>query len=313
MHEIYVTDPQLLGRPTAVALGFFDGVHKGHAAVVKQAVAGQKEGLVPCVFSFTMDAKRPGGKQNSGLLCTRTIKRQQLLKLGAQMLYVPAFEEFCAFSAEEFVRSILVDTLHARMVCCGEDYRFGQNAAGDVHTLQTLCQNFGIVVKVVPSVEYKGQVVHSTAIRKALAGGNLALANHMLGRFYNFDFEVIHGRKLGRTIGSPTLNQAFSKQYQVPRFGVYASFAKIGGQCLAAVTNIGIKPTVGSDQTLAETYIFDFSGDLYGQHVEVCLVEFLRPEQKFASIDALKEQINRDKQRAQELVTQALQGPLHQK
>lgn len=172
MHEIYVTDPQLLGRPTAVALGFFDGVHQGHAAVVGQAVACAQNGLVPCVFSFTMEEKRPGGKQNSGLLCTRSIKRRQLLKLGAQMLYVPAFEEFCALSAEEFVQKILVNTLHAKVVCCGEDYRFGQNAAGDVHTLQTLCQKFGIAVKVVPSVEFEGQVVHSTAIRKALARVN---------------------------------------------------------------------------------------------------------------------------------------------
>ena len=152
---------------------------------------------------------------------------------------------------------------------------------------------------VVPPVEDGGEKVSSTRIRKAVEAGDIPTANRLLGRPFGFSLEVIHGNHIGTGLGTPTINQAIPEGFVLPRFGVYASWCRVGGQFFYGVTNVGVKPTVGSDKVLAETWMPEFSGDLYGKRVRVFLLEFLRPERKFASLEELKAAITYNGRQAQ--------------
>jgi riboflavin kinase/FMN adenylyltransferase len=190
------------------------------------------------------------------------------------------------------------------MVSCGENFRFGKGAAGDTAALRHLCGD-SPAVEVLPLVILDGAPISSSQIRAAIRAGEMERANRLLGRRFTIDFEVVHGRQLGRTLGTPTINQPFPEGFVEPKFGVYATLATAQGREYAAVTNVGVKPTVGSDRVLAETYIHGFSGDLYGQSVRVSFLRFLRPERKFEGIEALREQIVRDSEIAARTAAEA--------
>ncbi|MEG2174001.1 MAG: riboflavin biosynthesis protein RibF [Oscillospiraceae bacterium] len=292
-------------RPLAVAVGFFDGVHRGHLAVIHEALAAAHDGSFDsCVFSFSMNGDGPAGKRDAGLLQSSSLKAHAIEELGVNWLLTPPFSELRGLSPEAFALDVLYWGMGARVVCCGYDYRFGRGAAAGPEELRALLAPRGVRVIQVGAVLDEGEPVSSTRIRAALRQGDCETAGRLLGRPYAIDFEVTHGRGLGKTIGFPTINQPYGENDLRPRFGVYATWAMVDGIPYPAVTNVGVKPTVGSNGVSAESYIEGFSGDLYGKRVETRFIQFLRPEQKFGSIDALRDAIGADSVRAQELLKQ---------
>jgi len=287
----------------AVALGFFDGLHLGHMAVIRETVRQAKiNGLTPCVFTFTTLRGGPSPKDCETLVSQR-ISEQILAAEGIREIIRPAFSAFGDLSPAKFVRDILIGSFGAASVICGEDYRFGKNASGNAETLSELCGGDANVT-VIPSVwtDIGGEVpISSSIIRALLREGDVRKAAKLLGRPFSIDFTVTGGRRLGRTLGAPTINQHFPDSFIKPKFGVYASVSHVDGSRFSSVTNVGIKPTVGSDAVLAETYIHGFSGDLYGQDIQVDLLAFIRPEQKFESVDQLKSQILLDSEEARKI------------
>lgn len=287
-------------NPCSMALGAFDGLHCGHMAVIHAACAPGKEGQrwEPAVFTFRTS---PSG--NSAVLTGRD-KERILEHTGIQTLYSLEFQEVRDWEAETFVREVIFGKCNARRLCCGEDFRFGKDAKGDVTLLRRLCEEKGVELYVVPAVMDGGEKVSSTRIRKAVEEGNIPLANRLLGRPFGFSLEVIHGNHIGGSLlGTPTINQAIPEGFVLPRFGVYASWCRVGGQYFYGVTDVGVKPTVGSDKVLAETWMPDFTGDLYGKRVRVFLLEFLRPERKFDSLEELKAAIEKNGLEAKEVTS----------
>lgn len=290
--------------PSSLALGAFDGLHRGHMAVIHAACAPGKGGevLSPAVFTFRSS---PSG--NSAVLTGRD-KERILAHSGVETLYSLEFQEVRDWEAEAFVRRVLSQRCNARRLCCGQDFRFGRGARGDVALLRQLCCQAGVELYVVPPVTDSGEKVSSTRIRKAVEEGDIPTANRLLGRPFGFSLEVIHGNHIGTGLGTPTINQAIPEGFVLPRFGVYASWCRVGGQYFYGVTNVGLKPTVGSDRVLAETWLPEFSGDLYGKRVRVFLLEFLRPEKKFASLEELKAAIQENARQAK-AVTRRISPP----
>lgn len=282
--------------PRALALGVFEGLHIGHRAVICRAAG--REGLTAAVFTVTGHLPKGEG----GDLLTPARRDRLLEKMGVEELLTADFDAIRDLSPEEFVRDILRDRLDARLVVCGFNYRFGKHGAGTADTLRQLGQAYGIQVIAVPAVEADGQPVSTTRIRGCLQTGDMEQANRLLGFPFTLDFEVVHGRHLGREWGTPTINQPLPPGFVQPRFGVYASVVIVDGRMTYGVTNIGVKPTVGADAPLAETWIPDFTGDLYGQPVRVMPIRFLREETAFANLDELKEQIKLDGESARQAV-----------
>lgn len=290
-------------RPTAVAVGFFDGVHRGHRAVIEAAAAHKSAGLDLCVFSFSINSASPEKKKGARLLQTPTLKARSIEALGADWLLTPDFSQFKGLSPEQFALDVLMRGLNAGVVCCGYDYHFGKNACAGARELAELLTPHGVRVEQIGAVLDEGLPVSSTRIRDALAAGDIKTANRLLGRAFAIDFPVARGRGLGRELGFPTANQPIGEAYAQLRFGVYATQVLIDGVPHAAVTNVGIKPTVGSEGVGAESYILDWSGDLYGKAIETRFFAFLRPEQKFQSLEALKAAIRQDAGRARALIS----------
>lgn len=284
--------------PRSVALGVFDGLHIGHRAViafacgVRDAVTGEK--LCATVLSMTGAPKTAAGR-----LLTPAREDALLETLGADEWLELCFDKVCHLSPRDFVNTVLHKQLGARHICCGYNYRFGKNAAGDAQCLKELCEPLGITVTVVPPMLCEGEPVSSTRIRAALANGEMEKAARLLGSPFTVDFSVTEGKHTGNTWGAPTINQVFLPGYTVPKCGVYASLVTVDGKQHFGVTNVGVHPTVGALKTpQAETFISGFSGDLYGKNVPVQLVRFLREERRFETVEELKKQIFTDEKAA---------------
>lgn len=287
-----------LTQPSAIALGLFDGLHLGHQAVISRAVSCGPEYL-PVVFTFTFDSLEESTKPDFANILSPSRKEQILRKLGVQMVCEPTFSSFRDMEPEEFFEEILRKKLKAAALFCGEDFRFGKNAAGDVSLLRKLCQKAGISLETVPAVLDQGEPVSSTRIRQLLRQGDMESAARLLGEPYTIDYPVSHGRQLGRTMGYPTINQLYPASDLLPKNGVYATLAVVDGNTYPAVTNIGVKPTLGGlDAPSAESTLLGFDGDLYGKQIPVSFYCFLRPEQKFPDIETLFRQIAADARQA---------------
>lgn len=272
----------------AAALGSFDGLHLGHRQVIGNTLS--VPGLRPAVITFQQNPSVSLQKKPVPLLTTNEQKLALLEEMGVEVVYLLSFEQIRDMEPEDFVEA-LYRVCRVRALSCGFNFRFGKNGRGDAGLLKELCREKGIELSVTPPVSVAGETVSSTRIRACLEQGDVQQAGQLLGRPFGYDFEVTHGRKLGRTWGTPTINQPFPAGYVLPRFGVYASLVEVEGQKYYGVTNIGVKPTVGSDCALSETWIPEFSGDLYGKKVPVELLDFIRPERKFDSLDQLKNEI----------------------
>lgn len=288
-----------------VAMGLFDGLHYGHRTVIRYAVeiAGRIPGTSPAVFTFDTASVTSKGDGGVDYILSREMKFELLESLGVKYVYSPDFSNFKDLDGERFVQLVLCDKFFAKCAVCGEDFRFGKGAKWGVKELDVLCKKRGIKLYSVPKVtENCGERISSTMIRGLIREGKIELANMLLGSGFALKLPVAYGRKLGRTLDFPTINQYFPKRQIVPKYGVYASRTEVCGGIYKSVTNIGVKPTVGSDAPLAETYIIDYSGDeLYGETAKVTLTAFIRPERKFGSVDELKAQIAEDVRRAREI------------
>lgn len=286
---------------SAVALGNFDGLHLGHKKVISTAVMGKQQGLVPTVFTFAANPLTDLGGSTGGEIITRQQKISLLEEFGVEQLYVLEFARVKDLTPEEFVKKILIEVCHAKEVCCGFNFMFGRGGRANSQELSRICTGYGIRAEVAGAVLFDGEPVSSTRIRGLIASGKVDEAAKLLGRPYCYLSAVQHGRKIGRELGTPTLNQAIPKDFVLPLFGVYFSRVYFNGEEYAGVTNVGTKPTVGSPCALAETWMPDYHGpDLYGETVRVDLVKFLRPEVRFAGLPELKEAILKDGEQARE-------------
>ncbi len=280
---------------TVVALGKFDGIHTGHQLLMDGLIREKQMGRNALVFTFgdnPASILAGGSKKN---IYTSEEKAMYFEKLGIDVLLeYPFTKEFASCSPEDFVRECLVEQLGACSIYVGEDFRFGRGRSGNVLLLKLLGEEYGFDVYAIPKKTQHGKVVSSTLIRDMLET-HFHVANELLGNPYFVYGEVVHGNHLGHTIGFPTINQRIPEQKLIPVYGVYASRIFIDGVYYNGISNLGKKPTIeGEHQVGLETYILDFDGNLYGRKLQVELLFYIRPEEKFSSVDELKMQIRND-------------------
>ncbi len=287
--------PTPIDRPCAVALGYFDGVHIGHAAVIDDACrAAEQRGSVPTLLTFDLTGLRPPGKGSRDLISFAD-RLAAAETLGIRRCYAPDFRAITAMTGEQFVREVLRDTLHATSVSCGADFRFGANRSCGLAELCALSADCDIEIHAVPEVLYADLPVSTTRIKQALTDGDIPAVNAMLGRPYALSLTVYKDKQLARKMGFPTINQPFPADLHPPRFGVYHTVATTDGGRYPGASAIGVRPTVDdSGRIVLETHLIGFSGDLYGAVVPVAFERFLRDEQTFPDVAALRAQIARD-------------------
>jgi riboflavin kinase/FMN adenylyltransferase len=298
--------PRGLSEPHAVAIGTFDGVHLGHRALIGLAKRRADElGIATAVVTFDPHPARLVRPDVAPLMLTGLDHRLELLaELEVDTTFVVRFDQArVEETAEGFVQSVLVESLAARSVVVGADFRFGKGRGGDVGLLRSIGEEAGFVVDGLDLVprpdDQSGQAepVSSTLIRRAVAAGDLATATRLLGRFHELRGPVTSGDQRGRTIGFPTANVAVPQERALPADGVYAAwYVRPDGSRHPAAVNIGKRPTFydNAEHSLVEAHLIDFSGDLYDEQARVLFVERLRPEQRFDGIDALSAQLQAD-------------------
>lgn len=283
-----------MDQQTIFALGFFDGVHLGHQALLTacRELAEKYSCRVGVVtFGAHPDALVLG--KAPVLLNTSEDRKRLLQGYGAEeILELPFDEKMRAMPWQDFVR-MLRDKGAAGFVC-GADFRFGYRGEGNAQKLASYCEESGLPWAVVPEQKVAGIRISSTHIRELLKMGNVLEANRLLGHPHFLTGEVVKGKQLGRQLGFPTANLLLPSGVLVPRFGVYATKVAVDGNAYPAVTNIGTRPTVNGQNVNVECHLLDFAGDLYGKEITVAFYDFLRPEQKFDSLEALKAQIAED-------------------
>ena len=283
-----------LGLRSRVALGYFDGVHLGHRAVISACAGGGE--AVPVVLTFSESPAKALGRPAPPELTDNEAKAELMESAGAEAVIFADFLSVKDISAGDFVTAVLKDKLKAELVTCGYNYRFGKNGSGDTAELARLCAGAGIECRTVAPVTAGGETVSSTAIRELLARGEVEKANEMLGYGYRIRGEIRGGNHIGTALGFPTVNVELRDGLCVPRYGVYATRITVDGRTYRGATNIGVHPTVGeTPRPLCETFIIGYTGgDIYGEKAEAELVRFVRPEMRFASAEELRAQIERD-------------------
>lgn len=283
--------------PTAVAIGNFDGVHLGHGALLKRLVdAARAAGLPATILTFEPHPREFFSPASAPARLTTLREKLELLAAnGVEQAMVCHFNaRFAALSAAQFVDEVLRGGLQTRHLIVGDDFRFGKGRSGDFAMLQAAGQQAGFAVEAMGSVTLDGGRVSSSAVRQALADGDMQRAASLLGRPYVIDGRVRHGDKVGRQLGFATANIRI-KHNPLPMSGVFAvEVTGLGGAALPGVANLGIRPTVGGTRPILEVHLFDFERDIYGAHLSVRFVHKLRNEQRFPNFDALKAQIAAD-------------------
>ena len=315
--------------PNAIALGNFDGVHLGHCQVIQPIINHQNTTSQKTVVTFDPHPQEFFSGESKKLLTPLSEKAHKLQLLGInQLILLPFNRELAQLNPQEFVKNILIKELKANFITVGEDFRFGYERSGTAQDLQDICSKFGIDVFINPLKTTKNNIrISSSAIREALSEGNIDQVTQLLGRNYTLTGTVDHGEKLGRTIGFPTANIKLSPFKFIPRQGVYSVKVFIHknhktsqfipnleekitidsleysddislSKSIKGVMNIGTRPTVNGKKQTIEVHLLNWKGNIYGQRLTVSLEEFLRPEQKFSSLNDLKKQIKIDCKKA---------------
>lgn len=295
-------------RGASVAIGNFDGVHLGHRHVID--IARERAGALSAPLGIVTFEPHPreffAPTAPPFRLMNAETRAHRFEKLGVERLYELPFDGLLsALSAERFAREVLAEGLGVRHVVVGADFQFGKGRDGDVDSLKAFGRDMGFGVTVADLLHVEGLEISSTAIRKALADGRPRDAAKMLGHWHRIDGEVFGGDRRGRELGYPTTNMSIMRLHP-PRFGIYAVKVEVltgahKGRYDGAAS-VGVRPTFGDNQPNLETFLFDFSGDLYGEHLSVAFIEYLRPEKKFDSLDALVAQMDRDCARARDIL-----------
>lgn len=281
---------------TAVAIGKFDGIHLGHKRLLQEILEQKKNGLAPCVFTFDPPPGVLFGGGDFLEITTKEEKRVFFERMGVDYLIeFPMTYETAAIKPEKFAEDILAKQLQARFIAAGTDLSFGDKGAGDAELLQKLAPELNFELKTIEKVCIEGVEVNSTYIRELLKQGKIEQVETFLGFPYTIMGKVVHGNKIGRTLGFPTVNVLPGKNKLLPPNGVYYSEVSCKGEVYSAISNVGYKPTVSAEKVMGvESYLYDFDEEIYEEEVEIYLRSFKRAEQQFESMDELKKQLARD-------------------
>ena len=293
-------------QPTVLTIGTFDGVHLGHQKIIERVVTtARQEGLLATIFTFFPHPRMVVQHDKSlKLIHTLEEKKQLLQRLGVDLLVVQPFNEaFAQLTAEEFVSTILVQHLNVKKVIIGYDHRFGRNRTANINDMRLFGEKYGFAVEEISVQEVDEVSVSSTKIREALNKGDVTTAEHYLGTPYSLTGTVVHGLKLGRTLGYPTANIQVTEDYKlIPKDGVYAVYSYIGERKVYGMMSIGKNPTIEGKGASIEVYFFDFNGDLYDRELTIYFVKYLREERKFSSVALLKKQLQDDETTARKAI-----------
>ena len=289
------TDFKIL-QPTAVAIGKFDGLHLGHKELLKQVLKMKNEGLLSTIFTFDPPPEVLFGKRIAKEITTKEEKRIIFENMGVDILIeYPLNEISAAIEPEDFVKDVLKEKMNMSYLAAGYDLSFGHKGAGNAGLLRKLAPELDFELEIIEKVCEAGIEISSTFIREEVEKGNMSHVAKLLGEPYMVIGQVVHGAKLGRRIGMPTINLLPEKEKMLPPKGVYYSRTKIGEKEYKSITNIGEKPTVSNTKQIGvETYLYEFDKDVYGKNAIVKLLEFKRPEQKFTDLEELKVQMLKD-------------------
>lgn len=290
-------------KPRVIALGFFDGVHRGHGALLQRVVSHASTlDARACAFTFDRHPASFISGVSTPLLTTLDQRKQFMQTLySIEEVIVGNFQEMMQMPWDSYIKDYLVKQLAACHLVVGSDFRFGYRGLGDAEKLVSLSRQLGIGCSILDKLSIQGTIVSSTEIRTRLIAGDLDTANTFLGHSHTLSGTVQHGNKLGTgVLGFPTVNLHFPDEIVCPAYGVYATLVEVDGEKYPAVTNVGVRPTVGDGkiEPTAESFLFDFSGNLYGKKITTEFHLRLRDEQKFNSFDDLKHQISADAARA---------------
>ena len=293
-------------QPTVLTIGTFDGVHLGHQKIIERVVAtARQEGLLATIFTFFPHPRMVVQHDKSlKLIHTLEEKKQLIQQLGVDLLVVQPFNEaFAQLTAEEFVSTILVQHLNVKKVIIGYDHRFGRNRTANINDMRLFGEKYGFAVEEISVQEVDEVSVSSTKIREALNKGDVTTAEHYLGTPYSLTGTVVHGLKLGRTLGYPTANIQVTEDYKlIPKDGVYAVYSYIDARKVYGMMSIGKNPTIEGKGASIEVYFFDFNGDLYDRELTIYFVKYLREERKFSSVALLKKQLQDDETTARKAI-----------
>ncbi len=281
---------------TAVAIGKFDGLHVGHRKLLNEIAKQKERGLKSVIFTFDPLPEVFFGMKLSQELSTSEEKRKLFEEIGIDLLVeFPFNRETAATPPDTFISEILCGKLNAKFIAAGPDLSFGDRGRGNFDLLRSMETVFHYETKMIDKVELEGNVISSTLIRQLVKEGKMEQAAACLGSPYHIQGTIVHGRALGRRIGIPTLNQIPQNDKLLPPFGVYYSIVEVDGKRYKGMTNIGMKPTVSDEnKPTVETYLYDFSGNLYGEMATVYLLTYRRPERKFSGIDELRTTMQAD-------------------
>lgn len=285
-----------LHRPSAVAIGKFDGIHRGHQSLLRHILEQKEKGLQAVVFTFDPSPAALFSGEDLPELTTRREKRRLFQEMGIDVLIeFPLNFATAATEPEEFVEKVLAGQMKTAYIAAGEDLSFGKKGKGDAALLQRIAGCFGYRTEIIEKVCLDGVVISSSYVREVIKAGDMEKAERLTGEAYSVSGIVAHGKRLGRRLGMPTVNLLPEKEKLLPPYGVYFSEVSVGERVYKGITNIGCKPTVDDERQVGvETYLYDFAQDIYGREITVRLFSFHRPERKFESVDALKKQMAAD-------------------